>query len=204
MTATVYLHCACKRSLCTKSKLSFRAFPVEKQFSGERADLPEIKSLIPGNICKQGSSSAGRVILLGSTKVTVTSVGHLLWTELEVRPTSLVKHSWRVEKRLSHWWRVADECDVKKWRMDAFPDPQANYKYMQLQVCRVEVVVEPRSTSRWLAELLSGYETGHCGRPRSTGCGLRVLQTGNSCTSSFSLAVFFRKSCSKRPGVEKK
>ena len=35
-------------------------------------------------------------------------------TRLRVRPTSLVKHSWRVEKRLSHWWRVADECDVKK------------------------------------------------------------------------------------------
>ena len=33
---------------------------------------------------------------------------------VRVRPTSLVKHSWRVEKRLSHWWRVADECDVKK------------------------------------------------------------------------------------------
>ena len=34
---------------------------------------------------------------------------------VRVRPTSLVKHSWRVEKRLSHWWRVADECDVKKY-----------------------------------------------------------------------------------------
>ena len=28
--------------------------------------------------------------------------------------------------------------------------------------------------NRRLAELLSGYETGHCGRPRSTGRGLRV------------------------------
>ena len=33
---------------------------------------------------------------------------------VRVRPTLLVKHSWRVEKRLSHWWRVADECHVKK------------------------------------------------------------------------------------------
>ena len=33
---------------------------------------------------------------------------------VRVRPTSLVKHSWRVEKRLSHWRQVADECDVKK------------------------------------------------------------------------------------------
>ena len=29
----------------------------------------------------------------------------------------------------------------KKWRIDAFPDPQTNYMYMQLQVRRVEVVV---------------------------------------------------------------
>ena len=33
---------------------------------------------------------------------------------VRVRPESLVKHSWREEKRLSHSWRVADEYDVKK------------------------------------------------------------------------------------------
>ena len=32
--------------------------------------------------------------------------------------------------------------------------------------------------NRWLAELFSGYETGHCGRPRSTGRGLRVHSNG--------------------------
>ena len=40
---------------------------------------------------------------------------------VRVRPTSLVKHSWRVEKRLSHWWRVADECDVKKMAHGRLP-----------------------------------------------------------------------------------
>ena len=40
---------------------------------------------------------------------------------VRVRPTSLVKHSWRVEKRLSHWWRAADECDVKKMAHGRFP-----------------------------------------------------------------------------------
>ena len=40
---------------------------------------------------------------------------------VRVRPMSLVKHSWRVEKRLSHWWRVADECDVKKMAHGRLP-----------------------------------------------------------------------------------
>ena len=31
---------------------------------------------------------------------------------VRVRPTSLVKHSWRVEKRLSHWWRHRDESQT--------------------------------------------------------------------------------------------
>ena len=35
---------------------------------------------------------------------------------VRVRPESVVKHSWREEKRLSHSWRVADEYDVKKSR----------------------------------------------------------------------------------------
>ena len=35
---------------------------------------------------------------------------------VRVRPESLVKHSWREEKRLNHSWRVADEYDVKKSR----------------------------------------------------------------------------------------
>ena len=37
---------------------------------------------------------------------------------VRVRPESLVKHSWREEKRLSHSWRVADEYDVQisRWQ----------------------------------------------------------------------------------------
>ena len=59
--------------------------------------------------------------------------------------------------------------------------------------------------NRWLAELLSGYETGQCGRPRSTGLGLRVHSKRETrALHLFSLAVFFIKSCSKRPGEEKK
>ena len=45
---------------------------------------------------------------------------------VRVRPTSLVKHSWRVEKRLSHWWRVADECDVKKMAHGRLPGSASN------------------------------------------------------------------------------
>ena len=44
----------------------------------------------------------------------------------------------------------------------------------------------------FLAELLSGYETGHCGRPRSTGRGLRVhFKRETRALHLFSLAVFF-------------
>ena len=46
VTATVYLyqHCACKRSLRTGTKLLFCAFRAE---SGERANLPGIRLLLP-------------------------------------------------------------------------------------------------------------------------------------------------------------
>ena len=49
MTTNNYLdqHCACKRSLRTETKLSFLAFRVKRQFSGERAHLPGIKLLFP-------------------------------------------------------------------------------------------------------------------------------------------------------------
>ena len=48
-------------------------------------------------------------------------------------------------------------------------------------------------SNRWLAELLSGYETGHC-RPRSTGRGLRVHSKRETrALHLFSLAVFLHK-----------
>ena len=53
-----------------------------------------------------------------------------------------------------------------------------------------------RKENRRLAdlELLSGYETGHCGRPRSTGRGLRVHSKRETrAIHLFSLAVFFHK-----------
>ena len=71
-------------------------------------------------------------------------------------------------------------------------------------LCPVCVGVQRReggpALNRWLAELLSGYETGHCGRPRSTGPRLRVHSKRETrALHLFFLAVFFRKSCSKRP-----
>ena len=42
----LYQHCTCKRSLRTETKLSFRAFREERQFSGERANLPGIRLLL--------------------------------------------------------------------------------------------------------------------------------------------------------------
>ena len=62
-----------------------------------------------------------------------------------------------------------------------------------------------RIHNRRLAELLSGYEMGHCGRPRPTGRGLRVhFKRETRAFHLFSLAVFFIKSCSKRPGERKR
>ena len=58
---------------------------------------------------------------------------------VRVRPTSLVKHLWRVEKRLSHWWRVADECDVKKVAHGRLPGSTS--KLHATASGRVEVVV---------------------------------------------------------------
>ena len=46
-TDYLYQHCACKRSLRTDTKLSFRAFRVDRQFSDERASLTGIKLLFP-------------------------------------------------------------------------------------------------------------------------------------------------------------
>ena len=57
-------------------------------------------------------------------------------------------------------------------------------------------IFTPSSThrNRRLAELLSGYETGHCGRPRSTGRGLRVhFKRETRALHLFSLAVFLHK-----------
>ena len=59
---------------------------------------------------------------------------------VRVRPTSLVEALVTSRKEVKPLVMESQtSVTSKKWRMDAFPDPQANC--MQLQVRRVEVVV---------------------------------------------------------------
>ena len=74
---------------------------------------------------------------------------------------------------------------------------------MNIGKAAIQCTPHLHDTNRRLAELLSGYETGHCGRPRSTGRGLRVHSKRETrALHLFSLAFFLYKIQKARRGKE--